>query len=194
LLEVNGLDRALAEPLIDWIDIDSTAQPGGAEDLDYLNLDPSYRAANRALKSVDELRLIKGYTDEVVEKLRPYVVALPNTNAQATPINVNTAPAAVLAALVNVPLAQAEQLEKARAETPYNDRKTFSDQWPGATNSGAYDVATSYFIVAVDVQIGRTQRRSEGLIERPIGGAQPAIVLWSRQPPLKIALENDKKS
>jgi len=54
-----------------------------------------YRAANLLMQSVDELRLVRGFTPEIVEKLRPWITALP----QPTEINVNTASKDVLGAL-----------------------------------------------------------------------------------------------
>ncbi|HLF23410.1 MAG TPA: type II secretion system minor pseudopilin GspK, partial [Burkholderiales bacterium] len=98
LLAQLGLSADLVNPLIDWLDADSNTLAGGAEDLDYLNLDPPYRAANRPLRGVDELRLVKGYTRKIVEDLSKHVTVLPEP-AQRKPINVNTASAEVLAAV-----------------------------------------------------------------------------------------------
>ena len=179
---------ALAEALVDWLDGDSTVQPGGAEDLDYLNRNPPYRAANRrVLASVDELRLIKDYDADTVNKLRPLVVTLP-PNVQST-INVNTAEPRVLAALTNLSVNQMEQMAKVRASSPYKDKQQFSSQLPPDTKiTGGYDVKTGYFIVTVVAQIGRTQRIAEALVERPPSGTPAAKPLWYRQPPIDIVL------
>jgi len=70
--------------------------PAGAEDLDYENLDLPYRTAKKILVSVSELRLVRGVSQVIWEKLRPYITALP---AVGTKININTASAPVLKSL-----------------------------------------------------------------------------------------------
>ncbi len=90
------LKPALAQTIVDWIDPDSDALfPDGAEDSDYLTMTPSYLAANHPFVSVSELRLVKGVDREAYDKLAPLVCVLP----PGTPLNVNTAPIPVLAAL-----------------------------------------------------------------------------------------------
>jgi len=59
LLDILGLESALADTLADWVDADIDAQfPNGAEDEYYLLLERPYRAANRPLVSISELRLV----------------------------------------------------------------------------------------------------------------------------------------
>lgn len=190
LLAQLGLPTELVYPLIDWLDADSNTLPGGAEDLDYLNHDPPYRAANQPLTSVDELRLVKGYTPAIVAKLSPFVVALPPT-AGRRPINVNTADATVLAALTGADLTLAQQIVKARDNNPFQDIGQFQSLLPAnlRSSTGTYDVKSSYFIVTVETRIGRIQRRSEALIERPIGNSLRANVLWYRQPPYSMSID-----
>ncbi len=96
LLASLELKPELAQAIADWIDPDQDPLfPDGAEDSDYNVLNPPYLAANRPLSSASELRLIKGVDRETYDKLAPLVCALP----PGTPLNVNTAPALVLAAL-----------------------------------------------------------------------------------------------
>ncbi len=89
--------RELAANLIDWIDEDDVRQSGGPEDDVYQRSDPPYRAANRSLLSVDELRLVEGFDGTLVDGLRPYVVVWPLAGEGG--INLNTAPPWVLAQL-----------------------------------------------------------------------------------------------
>jgi type II secretory pathway component PulK len=63
----------------------------------YQRKQPPYRAANRALLSVDELALVEGFDAELVEALRPSVTVFPW--ARGGGINPNTAPPWVLALL-----------------------------------------------------------------------------------------------
>ncbi|MEM9530616.1 MAG: type II secretion system minor pseudopilin GspK [Pseudomonadota bacterium] len=98
LLTVLNLDPALAQRCVDWIDVDSTAEPGGAEDDRYLSRQPPYRAANAPFAHLSELRLIDGVTAEVFDQLAPHVTVLP-TPLLPTPVNVNTASIPVLMSL-----------------------------------------------------------------------------------------------
>lgn len=96
LLTSLELKPELAQAIADWIDPDSdTLFPDGAEDSNYTVQTPPYLAANRPFASISELRLVKGVDREIYNKLAPLVCALP----PGTPLNVNTAPARVLAAL-----------------------------------------------------------------------------------------------
>jgi general secretion pathway protein K len=89
--------EALARNLIDWVDADDAKVSGGAEDEYYQAQQPPYRAANRPLLSVDELRLIEGFDAQLVNALVPYVDVQPLVNADG--VNPNTAPDWVLALL-----------------------------------------------------------------------------------------------
>lgn len=87
----------LAANLLDWVDEDDVRQGGGAEDDVYQRMDPPYRAANRPLLSLDELRLVEGFDGALVEALRPYVTVYPLAGSGG--VNLNTAPSWVLAQL-----------------------------------------------------------------------------------------------
>jgi general secretion pathway protein K len=179
LLRAHGLDPALVEAVIDWIDPDSQARPGGAEDLDYLGLSLPYRTANQALASVEELRLVKGFTAEAVERLRPYITALP----EPTAINVNTATEPVLAALFAEPSASAlAHAMTARERQPFTTPAQFLGALPPATPApqASYGINSGYFIVTIDIRLGRLRQQTEALIQRPTG-SQPTRVLWQRQ-------------
>ena len=177
LLSGVGLDPALSEAVVDWIDNNSNTSAAGAEDSEYLTLQPPYRAANQAIASVEELRLIRGLDAAALDKLRPLVTALP----KPTPININTAPAPVLSALfVNLPLSMAQQLVVAREKTPYKTKQDLETQ-AGQPPADKVDfaVTSSYFIVVVETQFGRLARRSQALVQR--GGGDP-----KDKPPTKI--------
>jgi general secretion pathway protein K len=89
--------RELARNLIDWIDADDLSLRGGREDDPYERREPPYRAANRALLTVDELRLVDGFDPPLVDALRPYVTVHPYAGGEG--INPNTAPPWVLGVL-----------------------------------------------------------------------------------------------
>ncbi len=168
LLRNVGLDPNLSEAVVDWLDSDSLTRPGGAEDAEYLTLQPPYRAANQLIQSIEELRLIRGFDAAAVDKLRPLVVALP----KATAININTAPAPVLSALFpNLPLSTAQQLVTARDKTPFKDVGQLTAQAGPTAPSLTLAVTSDYFLVVVETQFGRLTRRSQALINRVAGTA-----------------------
>lgn len=88
LLFILNLPTELADTLADWLDDDDKVRASGAESRDYSGLDPAYYIANTLLTSVGELKYIKGFTNEVIKELAPYVTVLPVSDAK---INLNTA-------------------------------------------------------------------------------------------------------
>lgn len=96
LLKNLDLPSSLGNALTDWIDTDTEPTGAdGAEDDYYSRLATPYRVANRAIVDVSELRLVKGFTPEIIAKLSLYICALPATAL----ININTASPVVIAAL-----------------------------------------------------------------------------------------------
>jgi general secretion pathway protein K len=193
LLTSLGIDPVLSGALLDWLDSNTTVDyPGGAEDIEYLALPQPYRSANQPLQSVDELRLVKGFSAKVVEQLRPYVTALP----VPTTVNVNTAPDQVLAALcTNLPAAALQPVLDNRVSKPFTDAAQFITQVPSCTPApppSLYGINTGYFLVTIDIRYGRLLRRTEALIERASG--KPATILWHGQPPLQFETNPDEKT
>jgi len=164
LLRNLQIDEGLADALVDWIDADINVHfPDGAEDQTYLLLKPPYRAANQPMADVSELRLVQGYTPQIVAALLPYIVALP----VATPINVNTAPAEVLRTLdANMSQSAAEGLVAAREETPFNSVAEFQSNpalQGGQFDPNAASVSSQWFRLVAEADIGqaRSQLTSE---------------------------------
>jgi general secretion pathway protein K len=166
LLNVLQVDPALAASLLDWIDADIIATfPDGAEDDTYLLEDPPYRAANRRLVSISELRLVHGFTDEVMKILEPYVTALP----EMTTINVNTATAEVLLALhENMTEQGVEMLLAYREEHPFESKQDFlsNDALAGLGITGGVDVSSHWFLVLTDVSVGIGKAQLESVLKR----------------------------
>ena len=94
LLQINP---ELVDAIVDWVDADDIPEPAGAESVYYQALRPSYRAANAPLQTMREMRLIKGMTPEIVDKLLQYVTVYPQEGESR--ININTADVLVLQAL-----------------------------------------------------------------------------------------------
>ncbi len=95
LFDALGQNTSLVDALVDWIDPNQQVFGlGGAEDGEYLLMKPPYRAANRAMLSISELQLVKGFTPEVRRELvdddgYPLLTVFPGENKSK--VNVNTA-------------------------------------------------------------------------------------------------------
>jgi len=179
LLELLQLSPQLADAVVDWIDPDAeVTYPGGAEDMDYLVLDPPYRAGNQPLTTVDGLARVKGFDAATLERLRPFVTALP----KPTQINVNTAPAEVLAAAVaDLPLDQARSLVDGRNKRYFKDLADFRARLPKTVtqvNETVLSVDSRYFLVSGHARFGRAKVGYAALLERE-ATAWPKLV-WQK--------------
>ena len=181
LLVVLGLDPALTNALIDWIDPDIDATyPDGAEDDTYLLNDPPYRAANRPLTSISELGLVKGFTAEVMTALEPYITALP----ARTGINVNTAPAEILLALnENLTEADVDALIQGRGEEGYAGKGAFlaHDAMAGLEVHVQIGTNSDWFNVQTDVQVGNGRARLLSQLFRIDGKSRVVSRVRTRQ-------------
>ena len=97
LFELLQINPDLVDAIVDWVDADDVPEAAGAETLYYQSLRPPYRAANAPLQSVRDLKLIKGMTPDVVERLLRYVTVYPKEGENK--VNINTADILVLQAL-----------------------------------------------------------------------------------------------
>jgi general secretion pathway protein K len=94
LLEILEIDPSLADAVVDWLDNDETPRVGGAESGFYLSRKFPYKSKNDLFDTVEELRLVRGVTQEVFERVRPFL-----TVYSSGKINLNTAPKQILMAL-----------------------------------------------------------------------------------------------
>jgi general secretion pathway protein K len=129
---------------------------------------------------VDDLLSVPGVTPAMVENLRPFVTVLP----KATPVNVNTAPAEVLAALVEgMTVSEANALVVRRQQAEWRDMSYFNDAINNrAVAANAADVKSSWFLVNSRIRLDRAALDAEALVQRaamlPAGGPK---VWWIRQ-------------
>jgi general secretion pathway protein K len=114
-----GPAENFTDTLWDWIDKKDKEKQGGAESGYYQSLEKPYMAANTPLMDISELRLLKGMTKELVEKLKPLVSTLP----KHTRINLNTAEMEVLEVTFNAETAKA--IKTARDKAPFENISEF---------------------------------------------------------------------
>lgn len=169
------LSPFLANAVTDWIDPDLNGLADGAEDLEYLNLEPPYRTANRFMASPSELRAVAGFSARSVVALTnivkdgdsPLVTTLP----EPTKINVNTAPEIVLASLHNDLTPQiAQELADLRENTPFDSVEDFinylKDHYSITIDDKRVDVKSDYFLVTSVAKIGRTEVQLYSVLAR----------------------------
>jgi general secretion pathway protein K len=91
--------RVIAHALVDWTDRDQVKShpDDGAEKDFYAGQEIPYRCKNAPMDHVAELRLLRGMTEAVYQRVRPYVTVFPRQGPLR--VNLDTAPPAVLTAL-----------------------------------------------------------------------------------------------
>ena len=172
LLKLLGLDVAISQSLIDWLDANTNPNmSGGAEDDYYMQLTPGYRAANRLMVSASELRLVNGVTADAYQKLAPFVVALPKSTA----INVNTAPAEILAILDdNLTVADGEAIVTERDKKGYGTVREFLDSQSllkgRNISEDGLSVKSDYFLLNAMADFDSARSQLFSLLARQQGG------------------------
>jgi general secretion pathway protein K len=194
-----GLDPTLVGAVIDWSDIDDIPTgSGGAESSYYRGLEKPYTARNGPMETIAELRLIRGFTDEVLLKLGArrvggivdpatnlYLTALPLPQGGGWRVNLNTAPPAILSSLSR----EAGQFTDAIVQRRVQRRieKIGSDlQQLGISDEALRDlenlgtVTSLYYSVEARGTVGDMVKQITGLIQS--GGDQTSQILsWRVQ-------------
>ena len=118
---------------------------------------------------IEDLLSVPGFTPQALARLREFIVVLP----EPTPLNVNTASAEVLAAVVeNFSVSEAAALIYSRKQAYFKDAGEFTNRLNGKKLIGdmAIDVKSSYFLVASRVRLDRAALDAEALIKRSNNG------------------------
>lgn len=176
--------EALGEEAADWIDGNTLVDGlGGAEDTEY----EDYRTGNVPFASVSELRALRSATPELWREAddKPlftrYITALP----EGTRLNVNTAPAEVLQAVIpGLDTGRAEALVAARDNKPFTTvddllaLPELSGLSPAQKNElkASIGVNSEYFQVSSQVVVGNRVMRMASVVYRPLQGGAPQVV------------------
>jgi general secretion pathway protein K len=179
LLQSIGLRVELADAIADWIDADSDVRAAeSAEDDYYLRLASPYRTANQPLASIEDLLRVRGCDTATVARLRQFATVLP----VRTPINVNTAPAENLAAIVNgLTLPEAVILARGRSSAPFFSRDDFRARLPRTelnVDNENISVDSQFFLVQGRASVGKADLRMQSLLQR--SGITLPSILWRR--------------
>lgn len=180
------LDSGLARRAAEFVKAGQVWQATGDEDKDKQQSNQSgVSGVPVKLLQVDDLLAVQGFTPAIVERLRPFVIVLP----VPTPVNVNTAPAEVLAAAANLPVSAANTLLVRRKQAPWNNTTFFEEQTQAQRLSPDFkqewiSVTSSWFLVTSRIRLDRAGLDAEALIQRrPMMGAGGggSKVMWIRQ-------------
>jgi general secretion pathway protein K len=178
LFSTLALPPTLINAIGDWVDSDDSAtDPGGAEDAWYLAQSPPGLAANAPARRVGELLLVRGMNAASVTRLRTFIGTL---DAPAK-VNLNTAPAEVLAASVpGLDAVAAAVLVASRDKTPFASTADFKARLPRpdlAIDETSVDVKSDWFEVSIEARQGDTMARARALLKRSsVPGQWPAVV------------------
>ncbi len=187
LLEQFAIPVELADTLVDWLDADSLPTgSSGAEDDYYLRQDPAYRCANRSLSTFSELRLVKGFSSDLLRQLAPYVTVLPSS---ARTLNVNFLSPGLLEAMVPglSPNNALELLQRRPADgwesvEQFLDNPVFASATP-EVRSGLQQllsVDSQYFELYTRIRFGKRERLQWSLLSRKDG--QLKMIASERNP------------
>lgn len=164
LLAILGLPDKLANALAERL----TGTREGASD--------DAPAGGRPLLAFGELQGLAGYDAGVLARLAGEVCVL----AGSQPVNVNTAPAAVLSALQpGLSPAAAASLASGRRGLPFRDSGDFRNRLgdPGLPGSLLPIAAASrHFLIEIEVDRDRARSRVASLVRRNPNGKLPEIV------------------
>jgi general secretion pathway protein K len=175
LFELLQLSPNLVDALLDWVDQDDIPEPAGAESLYYQSQKPAYRAANRALAALGDLRLVKGFTPEIIDKLSRYVTVYPLEGG--VPINLNTAEPAVIQSLdpAITPTMAAEILQGRPFKTKVDLDRIGSFQEIGARIRADYDVKSDYFSARLAITVNETTRTALAILRRDANKGESSL-------------------
>lgn len=205
-----GQDQAeyLLEAVVDWMDPDDNESgPGGAESNYYQSMPEPYQPANAMFKSLDELRLVRGFNENplLVMRLMPFITVLPNSNVG---LNINTMELVgpTGKGINNLLLtindqgslapgspADAQQAIKARPETGFTDDAVIQNAFPGKDVTGLVRIA-SYFWLNASVQLVDQRRSMRSLMVRDKSQNRPTLKVIQRDDvfELPMVVQKDK--
>jgi len=170
----------LCDAVADWVDDNEVPKPGGGETPWYSSRKPALPAKNARLDTFEELALVKGFSSEVLEKIRPFTTVYALDNATA-PLNINTAAKEILLALdERISETMADQIIDYRKSTPFKDKADLS-KVPGMGTIATglmlrITAKSSIFRIRAEAQVNGTTRVVESVANFARGA--PVTLYW----------------
>jgi general secretion pathway protein K len=175
---------AVTRAIGDWLDADGIPRAYGAEDDVYFRQSPPYRAANRPMASVSELRAVANVTPQLYLALAPLVTVWPRTPA---PLNIHTASLPLLRAvnadgdLAPLSEAQGEALLQTQEEqggfadvTAFLEHPVFGDK-SMAKVLALLGESSSWFLLSAEVEVAERKMRLYSVLQRNKREVQPVV-------------------
>lgn len=172
----------IVESIVDWTDADNDPSDNGAEESYYLSLADPYQPANVPFRSIEELRLVRGVTPELMQVLRPYITVF----REKQPMNVNTM-SPIFYRCINVatdlnPLPEAQVAALIPKNQVYKQKGEFISTAAQVLGGGTvadtdFDVKTDLFWLTTRVEIGEQRRTARSLLHRE----QPLFTVVRRE-------------
>lgn len=171
-----GLPAQLSEAVIDWQDEDDE-QTGsmGAESSFYRGLQNSSMPPNAKFHSAAELKQIRGFEEGKYQLIEPYVSALPSND---TKVNINTAPAFLLATIDDHLDTEAVQQVLDKKQAALEQFNNVSELWEiepfssvsvenKAIAAEQLGVKSNYFKAKIEIELsGRKRQFSSELVRK----------------------------
>jgi general secretion pathway protein K len=183
LLDLLGLPTSLASALAARL---LAAAPGkaSAESVSLAARDEPQEVALPLIR-VGDLITVRGFDADAVADLEAFVTFLPQNSQPRPTVNVNTASAEVLAAVLDVGIGQARQLADKRDRTPYQELAVFKNDANALNENISEDIFSrlslnsKYFLVRGLIRFGRVESLSETLLHRTDN--RRVNVIWQRR-------------
>jgi len=168
-----AMQVAMTQPVQSAPKTDGSGPPPGT-------VPPQGSVEPMGLVRLEDLLSVSGFTPQAVERLREFVIVLP----QPTKVNVNTAPPELIAALVpELSLGDAAAIVNTRKGAYYRDMKDFTQQpQMGAAQRKTaveVDVRSDYFLAFSQVKLDRAALDTVSLLSRAPTGL--TTVVWIRE-------------
>ncbi len=132
-----------------------------------------------AFTQIEDLLAVPGYTPQIIEKLRDFIIVLPKPMA----INVNTASAEVLSAITDMSLSEASALTLSNPRKKFVDRTNFQNNINGKKpiDGVEIDVKSNYFLTVIRVRLDRAALDAVALIYRQPDPQRTTSLVWLRE-------------
>ena len=168
LFDLVQVNPELVDAIVDWVNPDDVPEPSGAESQYYQTLRPAYRAANGPLQTLLELRVVKGMTPEIIDKLSKVATVYPEEGESW--ININTADSLVIQSLdPGITQTMAAEIIQAR---PFKTSQEL-DRVSGAAEimrtlrgTRVYDVKSDMFSARMTLTINEVIQQAATVVQR----------------------------
>ena len=177
LFSLLAINPDLVDAIVDWVDADDIPEAAGAESVYYQSLRPSYRAANAPFQTPRELRLVKGMTPEIVDKLLEYVTVFPQDGESR--VNINTADVVVLQSLdPRISQTMAGEVIQSRPFKTVQELDrvgSFAEIGKELRLLSVYDVKSNIFSARMTLTVNETTRSGTVVLQRDEATGNSAV-------------------